>query len=60
MGISSVAFWNMSMGQFQAYKSAFYLKNGLDEKGRNPHDMTLEKLNELKERIRQKNGAETR
>ena len=50
----------MSMGQFQSYKSAFYLKNGLDEKGRNPHDMTLEKLDELKERIRQKNGTETR
>ncbi len=50
----------MSMGQFQSHKSAFYLKNGLDEKGRKPREMTLEKLDELKERIRQKNGAETR
>lgn len=51
----------MSMGQFQSYKSAFYLKNGLDEKGRSPSEMTLEKLDELKERIKaKKNGAETR
>ena len=51
-------FWHMSMCQFQSYKSAFYLKNGLDEKGRDPSDMTLEKLDELKERIRlKKNGA---
>lgn len=51
----------MSMGQFQTHKSAFYLKNGLDEKGRNPNEMTLDKLNELKERIKaKKNGAETR
>lgn len=48
----------MSMGQFQSYKSAFYLKNGLDEKGRDPSGMTLDKLNELEERIKaKKNGA---
>ena len=58
MGITSVDFWDMSMGQFQSYKSAFYLKNGLDEKGRDPKEMTLEKLDELKERIKaKKNGA---
>lgn len=50
-------FWDMSMGQFQSYKSAFYLKNGLDEKGRDKHDMTLDKLDELKERIRLKNNG---
>lgn len=50
-------FWYMSMGQFQSYKSAFYLKNGLDEKGLNPSDMTLDKLDELKERIRLKNNG---
>lgn len=51
----------MSMGQFQSHKSAFWLKNGLDDKGRDPNDMTLEKLDELKERIKaKKNGAETR
>lgn len=48
----------MSMGQFQSYKSAFYLKNGLNEKGRDPNEMTLDKLNELEERIKaKKNGA---
>lgn len=51
----------MSMGQFQAYKSAFYLKNGLDEKGRNPDEMTLDKLDDLKARIKaKKDGAKTR
>lgn len=51
----------MSMGQFQSHKSAFYLKNGLDKKGRNPSEMTLDKLDELKERIKAKNdGTETR
>jgi len=42
----------MSMGQFQAHKSVFYLKNGLDEKGSKPDEMTLGKLHELKERIK--------
>jgi hypothetical protein len=51
----------MSMGQFQSYKSAFYLKNGLDDKGRNQNEMTLDKLDELKERIKaKKNDSETR
>lgn len=51
----------MSMGQFQAYKSAFYLKNGLDEKGRKPDEMTIEKLDELKERMKaKKDGAKIR
>lgn len=51
----------MSMGQFQAIKSAHYLKNGRTEEGDDPDEMTLDKLDELKSKIKaRKDGARFR